>query len=50
VEAGERLLQEVEDADQRISTGLLQVAQTTNDGNATDTEAEVVAVGGVVEI
>ena len=47
---GEPLLQEVEDADQRISIGLLQVARTTNDGNAADTEGEVVDVGGVAEI
>jgi hypothetical protein len=47
---GEQLLQEVEDADRRISTGLLQVARTTNDGNAAGTEEEVVDAGGDVEI
>ena len=41
----EPLLQEVEDADQRISIGLLQVARTTNDGNAVDTEGVDVDVG-----
>ena len=47
---GDRLLQVVEDADRRISTGLLQVARTTNDGSAAGTEGEVVDAGGVVEI
>ena len=47
---GVHLLQEVEDADRRISIGLLRVAQTPNDGNAVDPEGEVVDAGGVVEI
>lgn len=47
---GDRLLQVVEDADRRISTGLLQVARTANDGSAAGTEGGVVDAGGVVEI